>query len=640
MELDRIYCSDARAMEELDANSVQLVVTSPPYNVGKNYNFYEDRAPLDQYLELLMQVWRECARVLVPGGRIAVNVANTNRNPYLPLHSFIIQQFLDLKFLMRGEILWDKSACLSGATKVYVRDRRDGLVSCRRLLDLYQYGGWEFADIEAVDAMFRPCWKPIRKLWETEDPSGICFTFTDGSAVTATPDHRFARPDGELVRAKDLRVGDCLRRSPRMPEFEGDIPAAFACEDLAWALGLYLAEGSEGRYTARGMDHFRYHLHKKESLWIERLQNAWEPFGCSLTHSGKGNSLTVTVSGHVAGNIVNEFITGHSARGKLALDSVLRAPRYWRFAFLHGWLDGDGHLEPEHSRWAGNITGANDRLLPVMRALARSLGFRLQHHAGWAITGSKRYGVIRWKLYLEQSNHPRAADWHEVAIQEIRKEKARFFDLSLAEEPHLFVLANGLVSHNSAGVSTAWGSFARASNPVLRDTHEYIMVFSKDTMRLEKPYTRGDSSGIENMEFVEWTRSIWHKNGTAKKMLEEIEDSIWHFATQSKKIRHKIKDVEHPAPFPLDLPMRLILLYTNVNDIVLDPFMGTGSTAIAAALTQRRYIGYDINPDYVEIAEDRIKLYTTQPYIPELAPRRRSNGHKGTRRNGKNKNNK
>jgi site-specific DNA-methyltransferase (adenine-specific) len=284
MKLDVIYNGDCRAMEELDANSVQLVVTSPPYNVGKSYNYHEDHAPLDNYLAFLEQVWRECRRVLVPGGRLAINVANTGRSPYIPLHAFIIQQCLDLGLLMRGEILWDKGP--------------------------------------------------------------------------------------------------------------------------------------------------------------------------------------------------------------------------------------------------------------------------------------------------------------------------------------------------TAGVSTAWGSFARASNPTLRDTHEYIMVFSKDTMRLEKEWTRGAASGIENMEFVEWTRSIWHKNGTAKKAIKETARSIWRFGTQSKKVQQKTRGISHPAPFPLDLPLRLVLLYTNIDDIVLDPFMGSGTTAIAARLTQRHYIGYEISPEYVDLANERIALFTSpQPYIPELKPR-------------------
>ena len=282
MELDKIFCGNCRAMEEVDDGSVQLIVTSPPYNVGKDYNYYEDNRPLLDYLEFLRLVWIESKRVLCRGGRIAINIANVNRKPYLPLHAFIIQQMLDLGFMMRGEILWDK--------------------------------------------------------------------------------------------------------------------------------------------------------------------------------------------------------------------------------------------------------------------------------------------------------------------------------------------------HSTAGVSTAWGSFARASNPVLRDVHEYIMVFSKDSWKLEE--TRGEHSGIENMEFVEWTKSIWNRNGTAKRAIKETARSIWQFGTQSKKIKLKEKGLAHPAPFPLELPLRLILLYTNIGDIVLDPFMGSGSTALAAKLAQRHYLGYEISPDYIEMAEERIKLFTSaQPYIPELAPR-------------------
>lgn len=134
---------------------------------------------------------------------------------------------------------------------------------------------------------------------------------------------------------------------------------------------------------------------------------------------------------------------------------------------------------------------------------------------------------------------------------------------------------------SSVGVSTAWGSFARASNPTLRDVHEYILVFSKETPQLLE--THGTYSGIRNEQFVEWTRSIWR------------------FKTESSR------RFDHPAVFPEELPRRLILLYTNVNDIVLDPFMGTGSTAVAAMKLGRQYIGYEISPAYVEIARQRLE---------------------------------
>lgn len=141
----------------------------------------------------------------------------------------------------------------------------------------------------------------------------------------------------------------------------------------------------------------------------------------------------------------------------------------------------------------------------------------------------------------------------------------------------------------SAGVSTAWGSFGRASNPTLRDVHEYIMVFSKGALKLESV---GKSSGIANQEFVDWTRSIWR------------------FPTESAR------RAKHPAPFPEELPRRLILLYTNRGDLVLDPFMGGGTTALAAVREGRRYIGYDTDTGYCLLARQRLAgLQTPLPNV-------------------------
>ncbi|MCW3989340.1 MAG: site-specific DNA-methyltransferase [Candidatus Bathyarchaeota archaeon] len=132
----------------------------------------------------------------------------------------------------------------------------------------------------------------------------------------------------------------------------------------------------------------------------------------------------------------------------------------------------------------------------------------------------------------------------------------------------------------SAGSSTAWGSWLSASNPTLRDVHEYILVFSKGSMKRE----RGDrESTIARDEFLEYTKSIWS------------------FPTASAK------RVGHPAPFPVELPYRLIQLYTFQGDVVLDPFCGSGTTCVAALKTKRHYIGVDNSEEYVELARKRIR---------------------------------
>jgi site-specific DNA-methyltransferase (adenine-specific) len=134
-----------------------------------------------------------------------------------------------------------------------------------------------------------------------------------------------------------------------------------------------------------------------------------------------------------------------------------------------------------------------------------------------------------------------------------------------------------------AGVSTAWGSWMSPSNPTLRDTHEYILVFQKVPFG-RKPL-EGRESTIKKDEFLEFTKSVWS------------------FAPQSAK------QAGHPAPFPEELPRRAIELYTFSGEVVLDPFMGTGSTALAAAKNGRHFVGYDVSSEYVELARQRFDAH-------------------------------
>jgi DNA modification methylase len=138
---------------------------------------------------------------------------------------------------------------------------------------------------------------------------------------------------------------------------------------------------------------------------------------------------------------------------------------------------------------------------------------------------------------------------------------------------------------SSASPSTAWGSWLSAANPVLRDIHEYILIFSKETFSRKK---EDRENTITKGEFLEWTKSVWT------------------FPAVSAK------QVGHPAPFPEELPYRLIQLYTFKGDVVLDPFAGSGSTCLSAIKNERNYVGYDIDSDYVKLAEKRILNYRSQ----------------------------
>ena len=109
---DRIYCRSSEAMLDLPDNSVGLAFTSPPYNVGKDY---DDDLSFQGYLDLVGRVAREVYRVLLPGGRYVVNIANLGRKPYIPLHAHFYQVHMGLGFLPMGEIVWQKGKGASGS---------------------------------------------------------------------------------------------------------------------------------------------------------------------------------------------------------------------------------------------------------------------------------------------------------------------------------------------------------------------------------------------------------------------------------------------------------------------------------------------------------------------------------------------
>ncbi|HUZ44420.1 MAG TPA: site-specific DNA-methyltransferase [Acidimicrobiales bacterium] len=139
-----------------------------------------------------------------------------------------------------------------------------------------------------------------------------------------------------------------------------------------------------------------------------------------------------------------------------------------------------------------------------------------------------------------------------------------------------------------ASGSCAWGSFRSASNPVLRDVTERVIVASKG--RFERAPAAGlrEQRGLPSESWI-----------TSDEFMEATLD-LWHLAPE------RARRVGHPAPFPVELPLRLIDLFTYRGDLVLDPFLGSGTTAVAAARRQRRWWGYDTDPAYVDIARRRV----------------------------------
>lgn len=144
------------------------------------------------------------------------------------------------------------------------------------------------------------------------------------------------------------------------------------------------------------------------------------------------------------------------------------------------------------------------------------------------------------------------------------------------------------VKARAAGGSCAWGTFQRPGNPVLRDVTERVVIASKG--RFDRAHSARDRAATDAPSVA---------TISADEFMDLIND-VWEVPAESAK------RVGHPAPFPVELPRRLIDLYTYEGDLVLDPFMGSGSTAIAAVRTGRHFVGFDTDAEYVSQATARV----------------------------------
>lgn len=148
------------------------------------------------------------------------------------------------------------------------------------------------------------------------------------------------------------------------------------------------------------------------------------------------------------------------------------------------------------------------------------------------------------------------------------------------------------IKAEAASGSAAFGSWLSPANPSMRDLTERVVVASKDSFgrigssRQRREAGRPWEATITKDEFLSWTYDTW-------------------------KIRpESARRIGHPAPFPIELPERLIKLHTYRGEVVLDPFCGSGSAGIAALTTGRKFIGYDLDPAYVGLAGRRIAPHT------------------------------
>ena len=578
---NKIYNCDARlGLLRIEDNSVDMVMTSPPYDDLREYKGAAKAWNYDTFKAIAWQLYR----VLKPGGVVVWVVNDKTKNGSETGSAFKqALYFMELGFNLNDTMIW----CLSSGQHLYVKHQKG--ISPMSIHDMVRL------DPKTIQLWDGEKWVNVIGWRENKDAKErIRIQLRSGENIYCTQEHRWILSDGTEVQTKDLKVGDVLKTCS-LPDC-GEHHPMILTNDILWLLGLYLAEGS------RADDTIQLSLCADEEKWIPRIKTAIESLGGTVTYTLLKNTLDIRCYSKVFNAIIEQYLAGKTAKDK-HLSSIC-----WQLSnenlkeIVNGYLDGDGSWDNDNNRWRLGFT-ENRYLEQDLRVLAARLGatLTLLRRGSRIKSVGKIYPSIKGEWRWNRSNHYNEKERSEILL--ITKEKMRqndkMWDIEVDSTEHLFSLASGVITHNCKS-----NPMPQVKQPRYNQVFEYMFVFSKGKPKTFNPLM--EPCKCAGQIYDSTCKNMGGENGRTHKKFninsEKVMGNIWNIAVAQNK-------TSHPAVYPYEIPYRHIQTWTNEGDLVLDPFIGSGTTALAAIDLNRNFIGIELNKDYCDECIARVDEY-------------------------------
>jgi hypothetical protein len=450
-------------------------------------------------------------------------------------------------WFLRSDVIWAK--CLSGGTVVYAQTQNtEGPMTIKDLVRL---------DPATVKLWTGEKWSQVVDWNETPPNPNRKFNsqkrrnhkrktgkslsiagemeihLRSGEKIGCTQEHKFPTNRG-VLEAKELKPGDILQ-SCILPKPEKPVTPKYLPDTIGWLVGLYLAEGS------RSGDTLQISGHTNEVERWAKLEKLADNYGDHFRlYSHNGNAAHAHIDGKMLLSIIDTYINGKLAKGKHLAPACWKRSNNFLSQVLQGYLEGDGHFEINNNRWRLGFT-KNDALAQDLRTLAGRLGFSLRLKRTKHTMNGRKFDGWRGQIRFEQSDHHNTkSDTEIISIEASRARK--FWDITIEDEPHIFALASGVLTHNS-------NPMPESCQDRPTKAHEYLFLLAKseryyyDQEAIREPNIWPDHNRFGNKNAK--ARRVKELTGNMKPDAPEYTDrigrnkrTVWHLSSQPLKEAH------------------------------------------------------------------------------------------------------
>jgi DNA modification methylase len=611
---NQIICADVlEGLRIIPDKSVHLIFTSPPYCLDIKYGNHNDNMPWDKYLEWLFEVWSECSRVLVPGGRLVINIDSvTNRQDPLesreyirPILAELVMQMRRIPGMMyRSEFAWYKHQVVGRATAWGCYDQNTRVMTSRGL----KY----FKDVN-FDDEFVTLNPDTMKIEYQKMSNYLCESYygdmyrvkSNGFDLFVTPNHNMVLWNNYKKKIEIREMSDCpksfmIPQGHKGVSIDKDDAAIFVLPTVEYGkrtkkdyikgstgicmddwlkfLGIFLTDGNVDYSESRGS--YKVSIYQKKLDYLDDIKLLLDRLPFKFTYKESKYEF------YTCDKRLARWLVEWGQKDKRQVPSFIFDLSVRQKNIFVDWLFiGDGHRGD-----CSYLAVASDDFAFSLSSILTEVGYKFSIHK------KKKQKERLYKGKIFKSN----LELNIITIKKsnfyhLRESNGNISKVKYDGKIYCVEVPNNILLVERNGFLTWCGnSYMSCSNPTVRRNHEHILVWSKNDWQLP-----GDQelSDMTDEEFQQWTMSHWYITPETRKM------------------------GNHPVPFPPELARRVIKLYSYRGNTVLDPFVGSGTTCSVAASHARKFIGIDNHRPYAEYADRRIAREMIEVIEDRYVPR-------------------